>query len=128
MIARRGRGASDGRAEEHPLHRHRSVAGRRAWLCRQPRAEGQYRRQHQRHHELRLQERDGLAAQELDVLGRGETPIVPVLVGEEETAQSISRALFEAGFFAAESLPEDMPPGHRRLILEIADKYHSEKE
>ncbi len=44
--------------------------------------------------------RDGLAAQDLDVLGRGETPIVPVLVGEEETAQCISHDLFEAGFFA----------------------------
>ena len=44
--------------------------------------------------------RDGLAAQGLDVLGKGETPIVPVLVGEEETAQCISHDLFEAGFFA----------------------------
>lgn len=44
--------------------------------------------------------RDGLAAQGLDVLGRGETPIVPVLVGDEETAQCISHDLFGAGYFA----------------------------
>lgn len=44
--------------------------------------------------------RDGLASQGLDVLGRGETPIVPVLVGDEETAQGISHDLFGAGFFA----------------------------
>lgn len=44
--------------------------------------------------------RDGLAAHDLDVLGGGETPIVPVLVGEEETAQCISHDLFEAGVFA----------------------------
>ena len=43
---------------------------------------------------------NALKVQGLDVLGNGETPIVPVLIGEEETAQLISRDLFEAGFFA----------------------------
>jgi 8-amino-7-oxononanoate synthase len=61
------------------------------------------RREPQRRHRLwalskRL--RDGLAAQGIDVLGRGETPIVPVLIGDEETAQYVSHDLFEAGFFA----------------------------
>ena len=30
--------------------------------------------------------------------------------------------IFEARFFPPSALPEDMPPGHRRVILEIADK------
>ncbi len=30
--------------------------------------------------------------------------------------------IFEARFFSAGDLPEDLPPGHRRLILEIAGK------
>lgn len=44
--------------------------------------------------------RDGLAEQGIDVLGTGETPIVPVLVGDDETARQISHELFEAGFLA----------------------------
>lgn len=30
--------------------------------------------------------------------------------------------IFEARFFPPNALPDDMPPGHRRLILEIAHK------
>lgn len=30
--------------------------------------------------------------------------------------------IFEARFFAADQLPADMPPGHRRVVLEIANK------
>ncbi|MBX7199244.1 MAG: NUDIX domain-containing protein [Rhodospirillaceae bacterium] len=30
--------------------------------------------------------------------------------------------IFEARFFAVNRLPEDMPPGHRRVVLEIANK------
>jgi 7-keto-8-aminopelargonate synthetase-like enzyme len=44
--------------------------------------------------------RDGLAAQGIAVMGKGETPIVPVLVGDDETARRISHDLFEAGFLA----------------------------
>jgi glycine C-acetyltransferase len=44
--------------------------------------------------------RDGLADQSINVLGKGETPIVPVLIGDDEIAQRISVDLFEAGFLA----------------------------
>jgi len=44
--------------------------------------------------------RDGFAAKEVNVIGKGETPIVPVLVGDDEIAQRISSDLFEAGFLA----------------------------
>jgi 8-amino-7-oxononanoate synthase len=44
--------------------------------------------------------RDGLAAQGINVLGKGETPIVPVLICDDEIAQCISHDLFQAGFFA----------------------------
>lgn len=47
-----------------------------------------------------------------------------IVVGAEPVPlpTQLNFEIFEARFFAADALPEDMPPGHRRLILEIADK------
>lgn len=48
--------------------------------------------------------------------------VIVVGAGTVEMPSRLNFEIFEARFFAPDRLPEDMPPGHRRYILEIADK------
>jgi len=71
--------------------------------------------------------RDGLAAQGNDVLGKGETPIVPVLIGDEEKAARISRDLFRAGFFAPCITYPAVPKKRSRIRLSVTS-LHTERQ
>lgn len=60
--------------------------------------------------------REGLTAAGYDT-GRSETPIVPVLQGENETAFRLSRDLFALGIIATAVIPPAVPRGAARLRL-----------
>lgn len=48
--------------------------------------------------------------------------VIVVGAGAVEMPSRLNFEIFEARFFTMDGLPEDMPPGHRRRILEIANK------
>lgn len=54
--------------------------------------------------------RDGMHALGFDTLG-SETPIVPVHIGEDETAMRFWRGLWDAGVFTTPALPPGVPQG-----------------
>lgn len=55
-----------------------------------------------------------ISPRHLEVIVAGAGPVTP--------PSRLNFEIFEARFFSTQALPADMPPGHRRLILEIADK------
>jgi 8-amino-7-oxononanoate synthase len=65
-----------------------------------------------RRHWLRL--REGLAELGFKVLP-GDSPIIPVMVGEPGPTMALSQALFERGVFAHGIRPPTVPPGTGRL-------------
>jgi ADP-ribose pyrophosphatase YjhB (NUDIX family) len=46
--------------------------------------------------------------------------VIVIGAGTVQMPSRLSFEIFEARFFPPDRLPEDLPPGHRRLILEIA--------
>ena len=60
--------------------------------------------------------RDGLRAAGYDC-GNSETPIVPVLLGDNHAAWRLSRALFDRGIVGCAVIPPAVPPGAARLRL-----------
>ncbi len=49
-----------------------------------------------------------------------QTPIIPVLVGENHKALALSEELFKAGYFAPAIRPPTVPPGTARLRLSLS--------
>ena len=84
---------------------------------------------HRRHRLWTLSRRlrNELAAQGIDVLGRGETPIVPVIIGDEATAQCVSHDLFEAGFFAPAIIYPAVAKKRSRIRLSVTS-LHTERQ
>ncbi len=74
-----------------------------------------------------LREETGLAAAVAGIAGVNmisprHMEVIVIGAGVVQTPPKLNFEIFEARFFPAGALPEDLPPGHRRLILEIADK------
>lgn len=74
-----------------------------------------------------LREETGLAAAAAGIAGVNmisprHMEVIVIGAGVVQTPPKLNFEIFEARFFPAGALPEDLPPGHRRLILEIADK------
>ena len=62
--------------------------------------------------------RDGLAAHGLDVAA-GETPIVPLIVGEAQAAMELCERALESGVFAQAIRPPTVPAGTSRLRMTV---------
>lgn len=59
----------------------------------------------------------------------GETPVIPVLVGEAQAATALAQALEEAGAFAPAIRPPSVPPGTSRLrVTVMATHTHEDLE
>jgi 8-amino-7-oxononanoate synthase len=69
---------------------------------------------------------DGLQAQGIDI-GRSETPIIPVIVGDAERALAVSRRLLEQGIFAPAIRPPSVPQGSSRIRTTVMAT-HSDEE
>jgi len=57
----------------------------------------------------------------------GETPIVPVVIGDDELTMRLSAALFEKGIYVQGIRPPTVPPGTSRLRFSIS-ALHSESD
>lgn len=64
--------------------------------------------------------RAGIAGLDLQVLGDADAPIVPVVVGEEERAMALYRALLEEGVYAMAIRPPTVAPGTCRLRFTVS--------
>jgi 8-amino-7-oxononanoate synthase len=71
--------------------------------------------------------RDRLVAQGLNVLGTGETPIVPVVIGEESAGQAVSYELFQTGFFAPCIAFPAVEKGQCRVRLTVTSLHTDEQ-
>jgi len=69
--------------------------------------------------------RDRLRQAGLDV-PEGETPIVPVVVGEPERALALAAALLEKGIFCPAIRPPTVPPGTSRLRISLTAEHTEE--
>ncbi|EGO63697.1 8-amino-7-oxononanoate synthase [Acetonema longum] len=56
----------------------------------------------------------------------GDTPIIPVILGREETALDMARALQERGVIVAAIRPPTVPPGSSRLRLTITAEHRQQ--
>jgi glycine C-acetyltransferase len=63
--------------------------------------------------------KEGLRRLGFDI-GRSETPIVPVMLGEADRAQAFSRALFEKGVFATAIGFPTVPRGQARIRVMVS--------
>ncbi len=70
--------------------------------------------------------RTGMQELGFDTLG-SETPIVPVLVGEDERAMAFWKGLWDAGVFTTPALPPGVPPGHS-IIRTSVNANHTDDE
>jgi len=70
--------------------------------------------------------RKGLQALGFDTL-RSETPIIPVLVGEDRLVMEFSRRLLERGVYVQGIRPPTVPEGSARLRLSVS-AVHSRDE
>lgn len=68
----------------------------------------------------------GIEALGFDTLG-SETPIVPVLVGEEERTMAFWKHLWEAGIFTTPALPPGVPSG-QSIIRTSVNANHSDED
>jgi glycine C-acetyltransferase len=57
--------------------------------------------------------------------GRSETPITPVILGENQIAQQFSRRLFERGIFAMPIVFPTVPKGTARIRVMISASHTS---
>jgi 8-amino-7-oxononanoate synthase len=62
--------------------------------------------------------RAGLVSMGFDV-GRSETPVIPVVIGEMLDTFAFWKALFEAGVFTNPVTPPAVPPGECRLRVSL---------
>jgi len=70
--------------------------------------------------------RAGMQTLGFDTLG-SETPIVPVLVGEDERALAFWKGLWDAGVFTTPALPPGVPPGHS-IIRTSVNANHTDEQ
>ncbi len=56
-------------------------------------------------------------------IGRTETPIIPVLIGDLERTMQFSRTLLEAGFYLQGIRPPTVPQGQSRLRLTVTSEH-----
>lgn len=77
----------------------------------------------QRVSQLARQLRNELSLESGDALEAG-VPIVPVIMGGDEEAVSISRALAESGFFVPAIRPPTVPAGTARLRISLSAAHH----
>jgi len=70
--------------------------------------------------------RTGMQGLGFDTLG-SETPIVPVLVGEDERALAFWKGLWDAGVFTTPALPPGVPPG-QSIIRTSVNANHTDDE
>jgi 8-amino-7-oxononanoate synthase len=70
--------------------------------------------------------RDALAAKGIE-MAKGDSPIVPIILGSESAALERSRRLLEKGFVVAAVRPPTVPRGTSRLRVTLSCE-HSEKE
>lgn len=70
--------------------------------------------------------RTGMQGLGFDTLG-SETPIVPVLVGEDERAMAFWKGLWDAGVFTTPALPPGVTPGHS-IIRTSVTANHTDDE
>ncbi len=70
--------------------------------------------------------RDALAAKGIEIV-KGDSPIVPIILGSESAALEKSRRLLEKGFVVAAVRPPTVPRGTSRLRVTLSCE-HSEKE
>ncbi len=70
--------------------------------------------------------RTGMQELGFDTLG-SETPIVPVLVGEDDRALAFWKGLWDAGVFTTPALPPGVPPGHS-IIRTSVNANHTDDE
>jgi glycine C-acetyltransferase len=57
--------------------------------------------------------------------GKSETPITPVILGENQVAQQFSRTLFEHGVFAMPIVYPTVPKGTARIRVMISAAHSS---
>lgn len=62
-----------------------------------------------------------------DVLGHSESPIIPVLLNNSETAVRYSRELQDRGFLVAAIRPPTVPQGASRLRITVSTLHHQEE-
>jgi 8-amino-7-oxononanoate synthase len=67
----------------------------------------------------------GLQAQGIDI-GRSETPIIPVIVGDADRALAVSRRLLEQGMFAPAIRPPSVPQGSSRIRITVMATHSDE--
>ncbi len=70
--------------------------------------------------------RDGLHALGFDTLG-SETPILPILIGEDDAAMRFWRGLWDAGVFTTPALPPGVPPG-QAIIRTSVNANHTDEQ
>ncbi len=70
--------------------------------------------------------RGGMQALGFDTLG-SETPIVPVLVGEDDRALAFWKGLWDEGVFTTPALPPGVPPGHS-IIRTSVNANHTDEQ
>ena len=59
-------------------------------------------------------------------VGKSETPITPVIVGEAQTAKDLSAALFERGVFATAIVFPTVPKGTARIRVMVSAAHSRE--
>ncbi|MFO0561935.1 MAG: 8-amino-7-oxononanoate synthase [Polyangiales bacterium] len=74
-----------------------------------------------------VQLRAALLARGVGVSGRDDCPIIPVMIGDDARAVSVSLALLERGFFVSAIRPPTVPRGTSRLRITVS-AMHTEDE
>ena len=59
--------------------------------------------------------------------GRSTSHIVPVIIGEEKAALTVSKRLYEMGFFIPAIRPPTVPAGTARLRLSVQNEHHKKQ-
>ena len=70
--------------------------------------------------------RDGLHGLGFDTLG-SRTPIVPVLIGDDDAAIRVWRGLWEAGVFTTPAIPPGVPPGQSIIRTSVNANHTTEQ-
>ena len=76
-------------------------------------------------------ERSDTFRRQLDELGfhygRSDTNIIPIIVGEEARAMTISQRLFDKGFLVTAIRPPTVPRGQARLRIALSVRHTKEQ-